>query len=540
MLSEKIRFWWKDFREDKSRNHQELTPASLVPFKDKTSLFTVAGMQQLVPYLSGKEHPQWKRLFDIQKCIRTLDIDEIGDERHLTMFEMMGNWSLWDYAKEDSITWSVEFLTKVCNIPLEKLGATIYSWDEKLNLSEDLQARKILNEAWIPDSRIRPMQENWRWPAWEVWPCGPDCEFYYDRGENFGPSDWLMDENDRYTEIWNNVFMEFYKDQDWNFTQLPQNNVDTWMWLERLVMILQNKETIFETDLFSWLIENIEKFTNFKYPPYSKKENTFSQKEHEITRRFRIITDHFRASFFLVADGVLPSNEWRWYVLRRLIRRAYYNLYLLNDKFDHVNFLQSIYQVLGKKYWTFRTNITNNSSLVDIISNEISKFKNTIQKWIKLFDDFAKTIENETISGEICFKLYDTFGFPLELTKEIWQNQNLKIDEKWFFELMEQAKQKSKNASKDNFKRWENRAKYIEWIEPTQFVWYDNLYLEDAKVLKKFELDGQQIYIFDKTPFYAESWGQTADKWQIELDNGQILEIKDVQSIAGVYLHFVK
>lgn len=540
MLSEKIRKKWKKFRLEEERNHKELVPASLIPFNDKTSLFTVAGMQQLVPYLSGKKHPQWKRLFDIQKCIRTLDIDEIWDERHLTMFEMMGNWSLWDYSKKESISWSLEFLVDVCNIPMEKLWATIYSWDEKLWLKEDSESREILKNLWIPDSRIRAMKENWRWPAWEMWPCGPDCEFYYDRGENFGPSDWLMDDNDRYTEIWNNVFMEFYKNQDWKFDKLPNKNVDTWMWLERLAMILQEKDTIFETDLFNWIIDVIEKFTNLKYPPYSIKESELSPKDQEITRRFRIIIDHFRASFFLVADGVLASNEWRWYVLRRLIRRAYYNIYLLNNKVSHNDFLQSMYEAIESKYWEFWTNLKNNKNLVISISNEVSKFKNTIQKWIKLFEEFSQNAKENTIDWQVCFKLYDTFGFPLELTKEICQSQNLKIDEKWFFELMNEAKERSKQAWKSSFKKWEDRAKHIKWIEPTKFLWYENLSVEDIKVLKKIEIDWQEIYIFDKTPFYAESGGQTADKWRFELDNGQSLNIKDVQNIAGVYLHFVE
>ena len=213
MKSEQIRQKWKEFWEDPKRAHKELKPAPLVPEGDNTSLFTVAWMQQLVPYLSGKPHPDGKRLYNIQKCVRTPDIDEIGDERHLTMFEMMWNWSLGDYFKKESLTWSVEFLTKVCGIPLEKIGATIFGGDEKLGLPEDTEARKILNELWIPNERIRPMKENWWWPAGEIWPCGPDCEFYVDRWDEFWPADWLMDDNPRYTEIWNNVFMQFYKDK---------------------------------------------------------------------------------------------------------------------------------------------------------------------------------------------------------------------------------------------------------------------------------------------------------------------------------------
>jgi len=541
MNSEQIRKNWKNFWEDKTREHKQLSPAPLIPQWDNTSLFTVAWMQQLVPYLSGKSHPNWKRLYNIQKCIRTPDIEEIGDERHLTMFEMMWNWSLGDYFKKESLTWSVEFLTKVCKIPLEKIGATIFAWNKELGLGEDIEARKILNNLGIPDERIRAMKENWWWPAGEVWPCWPDCEFYIDRGDEFWKSDWLMDDNDRYTEIWNNVFMEFYKNSNQTFTKLPQNNVDTWMGLERLTMILQNKNTIFETDLFKGIINIIEKYTNNKYPPYFKKENNLTMKEKEITRRFRIITDHIRWSLFLIADWVFPSNEARGYVLRRLIRRAFYQMYLLNKEIDYEKSIVDIHQAVLDKYWDFRPNLQKDNT--DIIINEIKKFKNTISKWLKLLNEIIKTIKDTNwniIDGEIIFKLYDTFGFPFELTKEIAESENLNIDIKWFKKHMDKARQMSKIDAKNTFKRWIDWAKYLENIPPTEFIWYNKLETEDSKLLKKIEIDGKQIYIFDKTPFYAE-WGwQTWDKWEIILNDGTILKVKDVKKIAGVYLHFIE
>lgn len=543
MKSEEIRKVWKKFWESSPRNHKELKPAPLVPEWDKTSLFTVAGMQQLVPYLSGKPHPNGKRLYNIQKCIRTPDIDEIGDERHLTMFEMMWNWSLGDYFKKQSLTWSVEFLTKVCWIPLEKIWATIFWWDEQLGLWEDKQARAILNELGIPNERIRPMKENWWGPAWEIGPCGPDCEFYVDRGDAFWPADWLMDDNPRYTEIWNNVFMEFYKNEDWSFTKLPQQNVDTGMWLERLAMILQWKKTIFETDLFEWIIKAIEQWVNLKYPPYFLDESNFWKTEKQITRRFRIITDHLRASLFLVADGVIPSNEARGYVLRRLIRRAFYNLYLLNKKANYRQVIYNVYKAVEEKYWSFRTNLQNNENLVKIIVNEIEKFERTINKWLKLLDEIIKTNKakkNIKLTGDIIFKLYDTYGFPFELTKEIAENEGLKVDEEWFKKNMQQAKEKSKANAKDVFKRGIDWAKYLDGISPTQFVGYEQLELENPKVLKYFEVEWNKIYIFDKTPFYAEGGGQTADKWEIILDDGKVLKVKDVKKFAGVYLHFVE
>jgi len=562
MQSEQIRKKWKEFWESAPRNHKELKPAPLVPEGDKTSLFTVAGMQQLVPYLSWKPHPDGKRLYNIQKCVRTPDIDEIGDERHLTMFEMMWNWSLGDYFKKESLTWSVEFLTKVCGIPLEKIGATIFAGDESLGLPEDTEARKILNELGIPDERIRPMKENWWGPAWEVGPCGPDCEFYVDRWDEFGPADWLMDDNDRYTEIWNNVFMQFYKNEDWTFSKLPQQNVDTGMGLERLAMILQKTPTIFETDLFVPIIEKIEKATWIQYPwrdlfyynienlpekEINKKikslKNSSENSSDLLLKRFRIITDHLRGSLFLTADGVLPSNEWRGYVLRRLIRRAFYNLYLLNPEIDYSQAVKEIAKAVEEKYAEFRTNLKNPSSLVEIIVNEMKKFHQTIKKGMEEVRREIRRVQKswqEQLSGEIVFKLYDTYGFPVELTKEIAEVEWLKIDEEWFKKLMQQAKEKSRSNAKDVFKRWIDWAKYLEWISPTEFVWYDQLELENPKLLKYFEVEWNKVYIFDKTPFYAEWGGQTGDKWEIILDDGTVLKVKDVKKVWGVFLHFVE
>ena len=542
MKSEDIRKKWKEFWEWSPRDHKELKPASLVPQQDKTSLFTVAWMQQLVPYLSWKPHPDGKRLYNIQKCIRTPDIDEIGDERHLTMFEMMWNWSLGDYFKEESLKWSVEFLTKVCGIPLERIWATIFWWNKQLWLWEDIQSRKILNKLWIQDERIRALEDNWWGPAWEVGPCWPDCEFYVDRWDEFWPADWLMDDNPRYTEIWNNVFMEFYKNSDWSFSKLPQQNVDTWMWLERLAMILQNKNTIFETDLFEWILKNIEKFTEKKYPPFYKNENDLNNQEKQITRRFRIITDHLRWSLFLIADGVIPSNEARWYVLRRLIRRAFYNIYLLNKSANYKNLVYEVANWVKQKYGPFWTNLNNIEPLVEILLSEIDKFNKTIQKWLKLIEEEILKIKQsweKEISGEILFKLYDTYGFPFELSKEIAEVEELTVDEKWFKQLLKQAKEKSRQNAKNVFKRWIDWWKYLEWIPPTKFIWYDSLELENPKLLKYFEIEGNKIYVFDKTPFYAESWWQTADKWKIILDDGTVLNVIDVQNIWGVYLHFI-
>ncbi len=541
--SEQIRDLWKKFWEDKKQNHKEVKANSLIPdAKDKTVLFTTAGMQQLVPYLVGKPHPLGKRVYNIQKCVRTWDIDEVGDERHLTFFEMMGNWSLGDYFKKEAIDWSYEFLTKYLQINHDKIWATVFAGDG--NIPTDEESIDIWKSKGIDPAKIRKLwaDDNFRGPAGEVGPCWPCSEMYFDRGDDYGPADWKIWENDRYIEIWNDVFMEFYKDENGNFEKLKQQNVDTWMWLERICMVMQDKETIFETDLFEPIIRTIEKYLNIKYPAYAKKEKNFDNHEKILTKKIRIITDHLRSSIFLIWDGAIPSNEWRGYVLRRIIRRAYFNIISVKKDFSQLDkFLDEILDTICQKYWFYRKEIVINKENIKVtLKKEIQNFENTLEKWLKIFEDYLQNFKWEILPGEIVFKLYDTYGFPLELTSEIAISKNYQVDMDWFESEMEKAKEKSRLSSKDMFKRWIDWAKYLEWIPQIKFIWYETLSSENIKILKEIDIDWQKILIFDQTPFYAESGGQTGDKWTVILDDNTEITIKDVQKYAWVFLHFVE
>ena len=571
ITSEDIRKLRKEFWEHPDRNHKWLPPDKLIPTTgDTTAMFTIAWMQQLVPYLMWKQHLLWKRLYNIQKCIRTNDIDEVGDERHLTFFEMMWNWSLWDYFKKETIHWSKQFLTDYLKLDINKLWATIFKWED--SIPKDIESEKYWQEEWISKYKIKALgkDDNFRWPAWEIWPCWPCTEIYFDRGDIWWEWDWNLWENDRYLEIRNDVFMEFYKDEKWNYNKLQQKNVDTGMWLERITMVMQGVPTVFETDLFEPIIKTIEKYVEKKYPMsdlfYNKiinlsideikdKINNFLNISSELSsdvlllRRFRIIADHIRSSIFLISDGVIPSNEWRWYVLRRLIRRLYYNMILINENItiDFIKkFIEDIVNIVVDKYWPWRWELViEKQNIKNILFQEIKKFDNTIKRWLKLIENKLSNMKvNDIISWETVFKLYDTYGFPVELTKEIAESKWFKIDIEGFKKLLEEAKNKSRQATKEVFKRWIDWSKYIEGLPPTQFVWYETLELENPKLLKDFEIEinwkKQRILIFDKTPFYAESGWQTWDKWEIILDNWEVLKIKDVQKVAGVFLHFVE
>lgn len=549
MKSEQVRELRKKFREAAEQNHKEVQPCSLIPSsQDKTVIFNTSGMQQLVPYLTGKEHPLGKRLFNIQRCVRTNDIEDIWDERHLSMFEMMGNRSLGDYFKKESLKRSIHFLTKELQIPIEKIGATIFvGWN---GIEKDLEARQILIENGIIPEKIKELDEdNFRWPPWAVWPCGPCCEIHVDRGEAYGPEDRNIGTNDRYTEVWNNVFMEFYKDDQGNYTKLKQQNVDTWMWFERICMFLQNKETIFETDIFEDIMKAIEKNTESTYPAYLKKQKEWSDFEKKQVKSFRIVCDHIRASCFLLMDGVIPSNEWRGYVLRRLIRRMYYHAMLLSNEAKNsegktlwLDEIKNLITAITAKFSPTYPELTRQSeSIIKELNKEIENFKTTIKRGEKqLLNDILDKNEKKTISGAEAFTLYDSYGFPVELTVEIAKYHNVEVDLVWFEKELEKAREKSRSWANAMFKKTVDRAQFLEWIPATQFVGYSSEEIADMKLLKKIDWEENTVLIFDKTPFYAQ-WGwQTGDFWKIIDDNGSILQITDVQKYEWVYLHFIQ
>lgn len=526
LSSHELRTKWQQFREN--NKHAYLPEASLIADKESTALFNVAGMQQLIPFLVGKAHPLGARLYNIQKCVRTNDIDDIGDERHLSLFEMMGNWSLGDYFKKESITWTVQFLHHELQIPLDKIGATVFAGDTKQGIPRDEESLAILadlgitniKEMWFDD---KGESDNF-WTPGPIGPCGPCAEFYYDRGETYGPTDRDMWVNDRYTEIWNNVFMSYYSDGSGKLTELPQKNVDTGMGFERLLLVLQGKETVFDTDLFQPYLNTVATYTDTTYT--------------KNTRLHRIIADHTRTASALILAGLKPSNEWRWYVLRRIIRRMYRSVVLLNKITETAKFIE---EMIDHVWSRLQIDAKTNQNIAKILLAEISTFQKTLNNGLKVLEDIiTKGNKDKQINWSDTFKLYDTFGFPLELTQEIAQEKGWTIDESWFQSELTKQQDRSRAATKDMFSKGTDRSAYIQWLPSTQFIWYKELQNTESKLLKDFVVNDQRVLVFDKTPFYAEWGGQTWDRGVITLDSGEQVQVVDVKKYEGIYLHIVQ
>ena len=417
----------------KKHGHSIIPSAPLIPENDPSVLFTTAGMQPLVPYLLGEKHPEGTRLTDYQKCVRTNDIDEVGDNRHLTYFEMLGNWSLGDYFKEESIAMSFEFLTKELGIPVEKLSVTCFAGDE--DCPRDEVAAEAWKKAGILEDHIYyyGKDDNW-WIAGEEGPCGPDTEMFYDTGKPACSDDCQPScDCGKYVEIWNNVFMEYFKDKN-GYTKLKQKNVDTGLGLERMAMLLQGKETPFDTELFAPVMKKLEEL----------------QKVDSIESR-RIVAEHLRSSMMIISDGGRPSNLDRGYVLRRLIRRMIrhmnklqINLEELSTLIDiNVDNLKEMYPDLEKNKMTIKS----------VILEEKDKFVKTLNNGEREFQkEINKLTDTKMIPGEIVFRLYDTYGFPPEVTKELAKENGYEIDLKEFEELFKKHQEKSRAGSEQKFK----------------------------------------------------------------------------------------
>ncbi len=414
--------------------HKVIPSAPLIPINDPSVLFTTAGMQQLVPYLLGEKHPEGNKLTDYQKCLRTNDIDEVGDNRHLTYFEMLGNWSLGAYFKEEAIKMSFEFLTKVLNIPAEKISVTCFAGNDEA--PRDDEAAKYWEEAGIPKERIYFLKDNW-WIAGEEGPCGPDTEMFYDTGkpkcsENCNPDC----DCGKYVEIWNNVFMKYFKHKDGSLTELKQHNVDTGLGLERMTMLLQGKQTPFETELFAPIMEKLEQL----------------QKVDNIQSR-RIVAEHLRASMMIIADGGRPSNIDRGYILRRLIRRMTRHLNKLQiDLQETENLINLNIENLKEMYPELEE---NKETIKQVIMEEQNKFVKTLAHGEKEFMKAANKAKEEGkdfIDTETVFKLYDTYGFPPEVTEEIAKENNIQVDMEGFNKLFKEHQEKSRQGSEHRFK----------------------------------------------------------------------------------------
>lgn len=419
-----------------SKGHKQIPSAPVVPENDNTVLFNTAGMQPLIPYLSGKEHPYGKRLVDYQKCIRTNDLDEVGDSYHHTFFEMLGNWSLGDYFKKEAITWSFEFLTKVLNIPVERLAVTVFEGNEIA--PKDTEAKELWLSLGIKEERIcETKEDNW-WPNLEM-PglCGPDSEMFYFRSDDEIPEKFDPEDN-RWVEIWNDVFMQYNHKEDGTIETLKHKNVDTGMGLERVTAILEGVNDNYLSSIWKDIIEKICEISNTKYE--DNKES------------IRIIADHIRTSVFISADysGIKPSNVGQGYILRRLIRRSIRHAKKLNIDISS-NWDIEIAKLIINKYKKYYKELEENENVVyEVLTNEKNKFNKTIEKGLREFEKVTK--DNNDIDASTAFKLYDTYGFPLELTVELAHEKNIKVDEKGFEEKFKAHQELSRSSSAGQFK----------------------------------------------------------------------------------------
>ena len=416
--------------------HKQIPSAPVVPENDPSVLFNTAGMQPLIPYLMGKTHPYGTRLVDYQKCIRTNDLDSVGDTTHHTFFEMLGNWSLGDYFKEESIEYSFEFLTKVLNIPVDRLAVTIFKGNDLIE--KDLVSKNKWLELGISENHIAETVEDNFWIAGETGPCGSDTEIFYFRSNDEIPE--VFDpEDERWVEIWNNVFMEFNKDEKGNITELPKKNVDTGMGYERVVAVLEGVNDNYQTYIWKSVIEKIQEIT---FLPYIGNEQSM-----------RIIADHLRTAVFIAADnsGVKPSNTDQGYILRRLIRRAIRHAKKLNIDINS-DWEQIIAKEIISKYTRYYNEVEQNQDIVlEVLKNEKIKFNRTLEKGLREFEKVVSSNVSK-IDAQTAFRLYDTYGFPIELTIELANEKNIEVDEEGFKEKFREHQEKSRLGSSEKFK----------------------------------------------------------------------------------------
>ncbi len=416
-----------------SKGHKQIPSAPVVPENDPSVLFNTAGMQPLIPYLMGQPHPYGTRLVDYQKCVRTNDLDAIGDTTHHTFFEMLGNWSLGDYFKNESISYSFEFLTKVLNIPIERLAVTVYAGDKNIPFDE-VSHNKWLSLG-IPEKRIARTVEDNFWIAGTTGPCGPDTEIFYFRSNDEIP-EVFNPEDDRWVEIWNNVFMEFYKDENGNVTELPKKNVDTGMGYERATAVLEGVLDNYTSSVWKDVIDLI---SDIAKKPYIGNEESM-----------RIIADHIRTAVFISADpaSIKPSNTDQGYILRRLIRRAIRHAKKLEIDISS-DWEQRIAKLIINKYKKYYSELTENESVVlEVLKNEKEKFNRTLEKGLREFNK----VSNKDIDAETAFHLYDTYGFPIELTEELARDAKIKVDTLGFKERFKKHQELSRTASAGKFK----------------------------------------------------------------------------------------
>jgi len=422
----------------KERGHAIIPSAPLIPENDPTVLFTTAGMHPLVPYLLGEKHPLGKRLVDVQKCIRTGDIDEVGDEFHHTFFEMLGNWSLGDYFKSEMIPWSFEYLTEILNVPKEKLAVTVFEGDK--DAEEDKESAKMWEKLGIPKDKISSMSksDNWWGPAGESGPCGPDTEmfFYVGKGKPKKTSN-VKSQKEEWVELGNDVFLQYNKTKDGKFLPLQQKNVDTGMGLERNLAILNGLMDDYKTEVFWPLIEEIEKLSKNKYG-----------KSKETTKSMRIVADHLKAATFILSEFIVPSNVERGYVARRLIRRAIRHGKLLGIEEDFCSLIsKGVIKIYHEDYPELKK---NEHFILSELEKEERKFRETLERGLKQFEIIVK--DKKDVSGEDAFLLYQSYGFPIEMIKELAKEIKMNVDEKGFEKESLKHQEQSRVGAEKKFK----------------------------------------------------------------------------------------
>lgn len=514
-----------------SKGHLRLPSFPLIPHNDKSLLLINSGMAPMKKYFTGEEEPPRRRVTTCQKCIRTPDLERVGHTaRHGTFFEMLGNFSFGDYFKEQAISWAWEFLTEVMEIPADLLWPSIYENDD--------EAYAIWHDRiGVPAEHIVRLGKEDNFWEHGSGPCGPCSEIYFDRGEKYGcgkPDCRPGCDCDRYMEIWNNVFSQFDNDGHGNYSELKQKNIDTGMGLERLACVMQGVDNMFEVDTIRRVIDTVGEIAGVHYG---------DDKNHDIS--IRVITDHTRSAMFMIADGVIPSNEGRGYVLRRIIRRACRHGKLLG--IDHP-FLTDVVEVaIGESCGAYPELSAKRDYIKKVLSIEEERFDATIDAGLSILSDLihgALDHNADTISGEEVFKLYDTFGFPIDLTKEIAEESHLHVDEATFERLMKAQKTRAREA-RANISGWsDQQGSLISDLPKTEFTGYGNYRTEGARVLAIIAdegltdtvSEGNCTVVLDRTPFYGEGGGQVGDCGTIYRD-GVLLNVYDTKKKDGVYLH---
>jgi len=498
------------------RGHKIVPSASLVPsVHDPSVLLTTAGMQPFKPYFLGREEPPASRLADVQKCFRTTDIEEVGNTaRHLTFFEMLGNWSFGDYFKAESIPWGWELSTQGFGMDPELIWVTVFGGDEELGLGPDEEAIEIWRGVGMPDERIvRLGREDNFWQGGPVGPCGPCSELYLDRGLEFGAEgERPGDDTDRFIEFWNHVFMSYDLAEDGSLTELPSRNIDTGMGLDRMAAILQDAPSVFETDLVRPLLDLAEEMSGRSYAEGGA-----------VTRAMRIVADHSRGAAFLIADGVVPSNEDRGYILRRIMRRAIQQGRTLGLEAPWLGrFAERAIEVMGETYPEL---VAERETIARWVGDEEESFGRTLERGSELLDRLvveAKESETSWIEAADAFKLHDTYGFPYDLTKELLAEQGLSVDDGGFEELMEEQRQRARTGAATAHGSEDRHERVIAFAgaaAPTRFVGYERL--STTTGIAALESDnGRALLKLEESPFYAEGGGQVADSGTISWEGG--------------------